>query len=83
MENENSPNNTVIIADEAGLQGQPSPETVEQAALPVTPEVARFYEGHRTAMLAWAERTGNTNFPVVEKDGKLFWVNRAARRAKR
>lgn len=46
----------------------------------VSPEVERFYKGHNAAMLAWAKQHGNANFPIVEKDGKLYWVNRATRR---
>lgn len=54
---------------------------VEAAPMPtITPEVARFYEGHRVAMLAWTKRTGNTNFPIVEEGGQLRWINRKERR---
>lgn len=69
---------------------QPSGATAGQAVLAegsepptVSPEVKRFYEGHRAAMLEWVKQHKNTNFPVIEKDGKLYWINRKLRRKKK
>lgn len=68
------------VAEQLGVQQSELPQ-LETERPAVSYEVAHFYEGHRAAMLSWTKQHGNTNFPIVERGGKLFWVNRKARRA--
>lgn len=57
------------------------PQQLQEPLAP-SPEVMSFHERYHAAMLIWAKDHKNMNFPVVETDnGKLKWINRAARRA--